>query len=315
MDSAKQRIRAAAARQKEERKAKEAGGEASSTPTAVAKVAKRKPDGSDGRPSKKPAVTPSVEPLKEKSPPTSGHGAGKGVMTSAGPVTEGPCRLLTHKEYAVGEVESLIKPTDMEPCDQVGTEDLGASALFDLSRALVRVKALRDRCVAKEGVVSRVRSHNKNLLNQQAQYKEAVRILNQELQDVNTKLTAANGENVKLQGEVTALEERLQTAGADAIRDFKTSQAFIDSCGQYYGTGFDDCLRQVASAFPDLDLSRITMDDGDDVSLQPEPTPEHDGSVVLAQPAANPTASDSPAVIVDVEDRLADGNPADVPAA
>lgn len=184
-----------------------------------------------------------------------------------------------------------------------------------LFQALVRVKALRDRCVAKEGVVSRVRSHNKNLLNQQAQYKEAVRILNQELQDVNTKLTAANGENVKLQGEVTALEERLQTAGADAIRDFKTSQSFIDSCGQYYGTGFDDCLRQVASAFPDLDLSGITMDDGDDVSLQPEPTPEHDGSVVLAQPAANPTASDSPAVIVDVEDRLADGNPADVPAA
>ena len=163
--------------------------------------------------------------------------------------------------------------------------------------------------MAKEGVVSRVRSHNKNLLNQQAQYKEAVRILNQELQDVNTKLTAASGENVKLQGEVTALEEKLQTAGADAIRDFKTSQSFIDSCGQYYGTGFDDCLRQVASAFPDLDLSGITMDDGDDVSLQPEPTPEHDSSVVLAQPAVNPTASDSPAVIVDVEDRPADGNP------
>ena len=174
---------------------------------------------------------------------------------------------------------------------------------------MVRVKALRDRCEAKEGVVSRVRSHNKSLLNQQAQYKEAVRVLNQELKDVNTKLTETSGENVKLPGEVTALEEKLHTAGADAIRDFKTSQSFIDSCGQYYGTGFDDCLRQVASVFPDLDLSGITMDDGDDVSLQPEPTPEHDSSVVLAQPAVNPTASDSPAVIVDVEDRPADGNP------
>ena len=134
MESAKQRIRAAAARQKEERKAKEAGGEASSTPKAVVKVAKRKPDGSDSRPSKKTAVTPADEPLKEKSPPKPSHGAGKGVMTSTGPVNEGPCRLLTHKEYAVGEVESLIKPTNVEPCDQVGTEDLGASALFDLSR-------------------------------------------------------------------------------------------------------------------------------------------------------------------------------------
>ena len=55
-------------------------------------------------------------------------------MTSTSLVSEGPCCLLTHKDYVVGEVESLIKPTDIEPCDQVGTEDLGASALFDLTR-------------------------------------------------------------------------------------------------------------------------------------------------------------------------------------
>ena len=95
-------------------------------------MTKRKPDGSDSRPAKKAAVT--LEPLKEKSPPKLSHGAGKVVMTSTGPVNEGPCRLLTHKDYAVGEVESLIKPTDIEPCDQVGTEDLGASALFDHTR-------------------------------------------------------------------------------------------------------------------------------------------------------------------------------------
>ena len=55
-------------------------------------------------------------------------------MTSSGPINEGPYRLLTHKDYAVGEVESQIKPTDIEPCDQVGMEDLGASALFDFTR-------------------------------------------------------------------------------------------------------------------------------------------------------------------------------------
>ena len=57
------------------------------------------------------------------------------------------------------------------------------------------------------------------------------------------------------------------------------------------------------------------MDDGDDGSPQPNPTPEHDNSVVLAQPATNPAVSDSPAVIVDIEDHQADGNLADVPAA
>ena len=113
---------------------------------------------------------------------------------------------------------------------------------------------------------------------------------------------------------MTDLGEKLQTAGADAIRDFKESQSFIDSCAGYYGTGFDDCLQQVVSAFPELDLSGITMDDRDDGSPQPNPTPEHDDSVVPAQLAANPAASDSPAVIVDVEDHQADGKDADVPA-
>ena len=51
-------IRAVAARQKEEKRVKEVGGEASSTSKAVTKAAKRKPDGSDGRPSKKATITP-----------------------------------------------------------------------------------------------------------------------------------------------------------------------------------------------------------------------------------------------------------------
>ena len=76
----------------------------------------------------------------------------------------------------------------------------------------MRVKALRDRCVAKEWVITRVRKHNTNLLNQQTQYKEAVRILNQELQEVKEKLTEVSCQNDKLQGEVTALGEKLQTA-------------------------------------------------------------------------------------------------------
>ena len=55
-------------------------------------------------------------------------------MTSTGPVVEGPRRLLTHNDYAVKEVESLIKSTDVEPCAELWTEELGASALFDLAR-------------------------------------------------------------------------------------------------------------------------------------------------------------------------------------
>ena len=57
-----------------------------------------------------------------------------------------------------------------------------------------------------------------------------------------------------------ALREKVEIAGADAVQKFKTSQSFIDSCADYYGTGFDDCLKHVASAFSELDLSGISMD-------------------------------------------------------
>ena len=127
-------MRAAVACQKEEKRAKEARGETSSTPKAVTKPAKRKPDGSDDCLSKKAAVTPGDGAAKEKSPLKPSHGVGKGVMTSSGPVNKGPYCLLTYKDYVVEEVKSFIKPTDIKPYDLLGTEDLGASALFDFTR-------------------------------------------------------------------------------------------------------------------------------------------------------------------------------------
>ena len=108
-DAVKQRLRATVARVKEEAKlAKRTEEGTSSAPKTVSKVSKRKPDGKDDRLSKRTAVTPGDASLKRKSPLKPSHGAGKGVMTSYGPVIEGLC-LLTHKDYAVGEVGSFIK--------------------------------------------------------------------------------------------------------------------------------------------------------------------------------------------------------------
>ena len=67
------------------------------------------------------------------------------------------------------------------------------------------VKALQDRCVAKEGVVTRVRKHNTNLMNEQGQYKDAVCTLNKELKEVREKLEEADCQKEKLQQEVTDL--------------------------------------------------------------------------------------------------------------
>ena len=101
MEAAKLRaqVRVATARKKEEGKAKE--GESLLALKAVGKgVPKRKANEKDDRPSKKVSLTPGEELLKKPSPPK--HGAGKGLMTTSGPVVkEIDSRLLTHKDYAV----------------------------------------------------------------------------------------------------------------------------------------------------------------------------------------------------------------------
>ena len=58
------------------------------------------------------------------------------------------------------------------------------------------------------------------------------------------------------------------------------------------------------------------MNDKDDGHSYSTPTPEPDGVVILAQPAANPPTpvSNIPAVLVDVKDQQADENFVDDPA-
>ena len=85
-----------------------------------------------------------------------------------------------------------------------------------LFQTLVRVKALQDRCIAKEGVVTCVRKHNATLMNEQRQYKEAMCSFNQEVKELREKLVEAGSQKQKFQEEVTALQEKVETAGTDA---------------------------------------------------------------------------------------------------
>ena len=62
----------------------------------------------------------------------------------------------------------------------------------------MRVKALQDWCIAKEDVVTWVRKHYTNLLDQEAQYKEGLRDLNRELKTKGEKLEGAERQKEKL---------------------------------------------------------------------------------------------------------------------
>ena len=152
-------------------------------------------------------------------------------------------------------------------------------------------------------------------MDQQKQYKKALRTLNVELKETKEKLERAGSRSKELEEELTTLCKQVEKAGADAVQEFKASQSYIDSCADYYGTGFNDYLKQVATAFPELDLSGITIEDSvpttpvsdtvadeGDYSIDLGLPPKGDG-VILAQLAANPPvpASNPSIELLDVE--------------
>ena len=136
MEAARQRVKAAVACKKEEEmRAKEKEGASSSAPKAVFEgSAKREADGKDDRPPKKAAVTLGDAYPKKKSPPKLSHGADKRLMTVSGPVVEGTHHLLTHKDYTVKTIQSIIKSRDVDPYVEELTKGLRAYAFFDLSQ-------------------------------------------------------------------------------------------------------------------------------------------------------------------------------------
>ena len=85
---------------------------------------------------RKRCPSPPGEKLPKKSSPSKlKHGVGKRLMTTLGPVTQEPdCHLITHKDYAVEMMESIINDKDVDPCAEQVTEELGALGLFDLAQ-------------------------------------------------------------------------------------------------------------------------------------------------------------------------------------
>ena len=130
------------------------------------------------------------------------------------------------------------------------------------------MKALQDRCVANERVIRQFCKRQEIENKERAQYLEAVCTLNQELTaktkafaEETHRLVEAEKAKTNLATELAALYEQMEKARANAVVEFRISQPIFDACGIYNGDGFEDCLKQVKAAYPNLDFSQIVIDD------------------------------------------------------
>ena len=128
------------------------------------------------------------------------------------------------------------------------------------------MKALQDKGIAKERVITHLYKRIKNLTDGQEQYKGAFWTLNQEVKELRLEEEGCQKKKEQkakeaMEKELTALLGQVEMAKADVVKEFKASQTFIDSCAEYYGVGFKDCLKKVKSIYPHLDLSKVSIDD------------------------------------------------------
>lgn len=105
---------------------------------------------------------------------------------------------------------------------------------------MVRMKALQDKCKAKEGVICRYCKHQEYKTKERDQYKEVVHILNVELMEKSATLehethhyAELSKPNTNLTMELGALCEQTNRAKADTVVRFQTSQPYYDECGGY----------------------------------------------------------------------------------
>ena len=69
--------------------------------------------------------------------------------------------------------------------------------------------------------------------------------------------------------EVKDLKKKLRQAREDAVNEYRDSKALLKELGGSFLQGFDDALRQIKKAYPDLDVSMITVSDQDQTSALP----------------------------------------------
>ena len=61
--------------------------------------------------------------------------------------------------------------------------------------------------------------------------------------------------------EIQDLKDDVRRAKEVAVREYRDSDALISELGDSFLQGFDDAIRQIKKAYPDLEVSKIKVED------------------------------------------------------
>ena len=133
-----------------------------------------------------------------------------------------------------------------------------------------------DRCLNREAALERVRTkagQTEEELSQLYKWKSTMEQkfeLSEKTRQEFEQRTEEAGKALKgKEDEVKDLKKKLRQAKDDAVNEYRDSEALLKELGGSFLQGFDDALRQIKKAYPDLDVSMISVSDQDQTSALP----------------------------------------------
>ena len=133
-----------------------------------------------------------------------------------------------------------------------------------------------DRCLNREAALERVRAkaeQTEEELGQLHKWKSTMEKkfdLSEKTRKELEQRTEEAGKALKgKDDEIKDLKKKLRQAKEDAVIEYRDSEALLKELGGSFLQGFDDALRQLKKAYPDLDVSMITVSDQDQTSALP----------------------------------------------
>ena len=127
-----------------------------------------------------------------------------------------------------------------------------------------------DRCLNREPALERVRAkaeQTEDELGQLHKWKSTMEkkfdLSEQARKELEQRTEEAGKALEAKDKEVKDLKEKLRQAKEDAVREYRDSDALLRELGGSFLQGFDDALRQLKKAYPELDVSMINVNDQD----------------------------------------------------
>ncbi|XP_050246674.1 uncharacterized protein LOC126694452 [Quercus robur] len=153
---------------------------------------------------------------------------------------------------------------------------MGETGLFAVAQSLVMMKGLLDRCLNRESTLDRVRAKAQQteeelgqLQRWRSKMEKKLELSEQARKELEEKTATSLTVIENKEAEIKQLKEELRQAKVAAVEEYRCSESCLGELSDSFLQGFDDSLRQVKKAYPELDLTMVKLEDQAQTSALP----------------------------------------------